>query len=112
MKLSKEEQEMVLKLRAEKEAEKPVKSGVLKHNLYRVNEQRFTIDGWLFSEEEKAKIINRFDDRFTLIPKGTEMVCYIEDGEESWYDDDSLNGLSADWADENVTDIKKLRKKA
>ena len=113
MKLSEKEKEIILQIRAEEESQKPIKIGYLKHDLYRYNMgiSYFKIDKWLFSFKEKEELHKNFEDKFTLIPIGTELVCYLEDGVELWYDDDCLAGMDENWAKDNLENIKLIKRK-
>lgn len=109
MKLTKAEKELILKKRAEEEANKPKKKGYLKHDLYDSSRVGGSIEELLekyrifakkksyfhslddlkeFLEAQKH-LLGVFSDLSEIQPtlqKGTEFDCYIADGEELWYD--------------------------
>lgn len=115
MKLSKEEKELVIKLRAEKASEKPFKIAYAKHDLYifHSHDMNYEISGWLFSPEEKNEEIANFISEFELVVnKGVKFECYLgDDGIPSWYDTEyGLEYLSEDWAEKNLEKFKLIKK--
>lgn len=112
MKLSKEEKDLIFKKRAEEEAEKPVKIGFAKENLYKVNDYRN--DNWFASESEKIALIKDFENYIELsVPKGTEFECYIDNNEEFWCDTFSglFSEMPSDWAEKYLDKIKVIKRK-
>lgn len=47
------------------------------------------------------------------VPAGSKFDCYIENGEESWYDTESglFAGMDAEWAKQYLRDIQPCVKK-
>ena len=115
MKLSEEEKQLILEKRRQKEAEKPIKVGYLKHDLYRIPSEKFNLlrFDWMITKDQKEKLINILNEDIVLeLPKGSEFDCYLERGNECWYDQDSgsIAGADSEWAKEHLKDIKSLRK--
>jgi len=99
----------------EKEAESVIaKTGELKHDLYcfdiRDGINRLLRDAdWLITESEKNNFVDKISELIKIeLPKGTPFVCFMENGEESWYDDINygVEGVGSDWAKEHLTNIK------
>lgn len=122
MKLTKAEQELILKNRAKQEEEKPKKTGVLKHDLYFFEEREpylsvdvaeFLGDGWFLTEKDINAIVEKC--RYVLFsgikaPKGTICECFIDNKRELWFDTAGIGieELDADWAKENLENIIEL----
>lgn len=133
MKLTKEEKEIILakrreeeKRRKEEENNKPQKVGFLKHDLFFINsrypEVRFNIQsfvdkarGWWLEKRAIEDIAKEMEkEMFDLkAPAGTKFVCYVDDGEEVWYDDNNigLEEMDADWAAQHLEKIEDIRRK-
>lgn len=100
----------------------PVKEGFLKFDLHSFHEQysgfapgKYQIfqkhNFWLFTDKEKAEIIKDFTERFTkVLNKGDRFVCFLEDGRETWYDDEGygVEAMDTDWANKYLENIKAL----
>jgi len=122
MKLRKEEKELILKKRQEEESQKPKKEGLLKHDLYyfsfRYPKVEFSVDdivseeGWWLTKETMLSIVEQIKDELleTFVKKGTHFDCYIDNGEEEWYDSEGIGieGYTSDWAKKNLIDIKDI----
>ena len=123
MKLTREEEKLILEQRALEEAQKPKKVGILKHDLYYFNERfpevRFSVEDiveencWWFTKDTILSIVENIKDDLLsslLIEKGTPFVCYIGGGEEEWYDDVGvgIEGYDSEWASKNLIDIKPI----
>jgi len=113
MKLTEEEKKIILNKRKEEESNLPKKRGILKHNLYYNSHNIFGINNYLFTEKQKNDLINDFASNFTLVPKGTEFICYLDEGDESWYDcaDGCIEAADSDFAKQNLEKIEIIRKK-
>ena len=124
MKLTKEEKELILQKRKQAESNKPKFTGVLKHDLYWVDEcgPEITIDitkvivknGWFLTSENLKELTKLFEKRigkYIKIEKGSLFDCYIENGKESWYDSVSfgIESEDSDWARKNLEDIKEIK---
>lgn len=123
MKLTQEEKELILKQRADNDDAKPKKVGYLKMNLYSYDVDRrscslgFVRESdngmWLCEKETMNNWIKDFKSHFEcVLPKGTEFVCYIDGGEESWYDNINygLEDMRSAWAEQYLTNIKWIKK--
>lgn len=123
MKLTKAEQELILKKRKEEEESKPKLMGFLKESLYDFptengdselcyyehNPSNF----WLVNEELKEKWIKTFQASFNIVlPAGTKFVCYIQDGEELWFDDINygIEEMDDKWAKIYLENIQQFKK--
>src|SRR5271157_2535122 len=93
MKLSAEEKALVDKLRKEKEDAKPKMVGYAKEDLYQLTP--YECEDWFASASERKEIIEDFSNNYIEIsaPAGTQFDCYIENGNEAWYDE--ADGLFA-----------------
>lgn len=114
MKLTKEEEAIILARREKEEANKPKKEGFLKENLYTVEGiDSWIYNDWFFSEQEKQKEIENFTNSFNpALKAGTRFICYINsENEESWYDDEGygIEAMDADWAEEYLRDIAPIK---
>jgi hypothetical protein len=127
MKLTKREQVIILRERQRKDESKPKKTAVSKHDLFYLScgsyGNRFDFSDslrlrnydWFVGkkllldvvEEIKQKLLDTF-----VIPKGTQFICYIEDGEERWYGKDNrhMGQMDSKWAAENLINIKTVGK--
>lgn len=123
MKLTKAEKELILKKREEEENQKVKKTGVLKHDLFylesRYPEVRFPLDdlvseyGWWFTKDQLLVVVEQIKDELfgaLKAPRGTNFDCYIEDGEEIWYDSHGIGieGYNSDWAKKNLINITEI----
>ncbi|CAB4196925.1 hypothetical protein UFOVP1290_445 [uncultured Caudovirales phage] len=113
MKLTEEEKQLILKKRIEDEDQKPIKTGILKHNLYSVSENKFNFRGWLFDENERSALLEEFESMFHIISEGIAFDCYLNDGQECWYDAEGIGieGMDSAWANKHLKDIKIVKKK-
>jgi alpha-L-arabinofuranosidase len=114
VKLSKEEQALVLKHRQEQEEDKPKLQGFAKHNIYMVNDDCYQMGNWWFSQSARDEVIQDFIEHFDLAAKkGSKFVCFIIDKRQSWYDDDGygIDNMSDQWAQENLQDITEIKPK-
>lgn len=114
MKLSEEEKKVILEMRKKKEDDKPKKIGFLKEDLFTIspNEDAHIFSNWILSREEKQKEIDEFINNFQLAcPAGTKFVCFIDDGNESWFDDINygIENMDNDWANKYLKDIKFIK---
>lgn len=118
MRLSKEEKEIIEKYRANKRTEEernaPKLVGYSKQDLYGISTATLkeVIDGfhgWYLSKKEVDQIINKSFD--LIVPAGTEFVCYLKNGIESWYDTVyGIEDMNSDWAKEYLKGIKPYKK--
>lgn len=115
MKLTKEEKALILERRKQAEIKEQEKAkyaskiGYLKENLYAIHVDRHDIEeNWLNTEAEKDEFLKRC---VRLICKpGDVFDCYIDNGKENWYDREyGLEGLSAEWAQEHLTNIQDVK---
>ena len=108
MKLTKEEEALILQMRVKEEENEVKKIGYAKHDIYANDDEE------IFSEEEMKKAIQEYTDSFhVVISKGDILDCFIINGEESWYDRDyGLSDLPATWAKDNLEKIKNIKKKS
>jgi hypothetical protein len=127
MKLTKEEEEIILaKRQEEEENDKPKKVGFLKHDLFFLNsrypEVRFTIErfieeakGYWLEKRTIEDILKNIEKEIYELkaPAGTKFVCYIDDGEEVWFDDNNigLEEMDADWAAQHLEKIEDISRK-
>ena len=97
-----------------KEEERIRKIGFLRCDLYTTDnhfDSRYFDDDWIFTSDVKDQYIKEFEAGFELaLPKGTKFVCYIEDGEESWFDDINYGAENLDkaWADKYLEKVEEL----
>jgi len=116
MELTKEEEELILKKKAEEEAEKPKMIGELKEDLYMNNclnddGKYYAYVPWFCSADERDGLVVDFADSFEkVLDAGAIFDCYIEkDGRESWYDRDfGIEGMDKGWAREYLTNIREV----
>jgi hypothetical protein len=116
MKLTKEEQKIILDKRAKEDANKPKKIGYLTNDLYTSKNQSYKIDSWVFDEFEKNEIIKNFTESIIKVCSAGDIFdCFIDDGEEQWYGG-VIEGRPKKWAEKYLSDIRtivrKSRKKA
>jgi hypothetical protein len=107
--LSDEEKQLIEAHRKVKDENSPKKMAFLSKDLYSYSSGRGCDlvfikrnNFWLCDYKTKEQWIEDFKNHFVLrLPIGTKFVCYMEDGEESWYDDVGygIEGMSRDWAD-------------
>lgn len=113
MKLTKEEEKLILKKRKEVDRNLPKKIGFLKHDLYSFDEPSYD-NYWILDKKEKDLIVKDFLTHFELVvPAGSKFVCFInEDDKEQWFDDIcyGIEGMPADWAKKNLKGIKRIPK--
>lgn len=120
MKLSKKEQELITKLRAqeakEKEANSPKLVGYAKEDLYSIDtetleEIRDGQHGWYPSASDVKNLVDQIFNK--EVEAGAEFVCYMEDGEEAWYDSVyGIEHMDAEWARQYLRDIKPVGRKS
>jgi len=117
MKLTAKEKQLILEKRAQEEAGKPKKHGVLKHDLFCLDfrEPRVDIDisdiieqyGWFIPKNAVDEIRTRClnEDDMIIAKKGTKFDCYIDGGEELWYDAEGIGIEEVDskWAKIHLT---------
>lgn len=112
MKLSAEEKALVEKLRKEKEDRLPKMVGYAKEDLYQVN--AYESENWFASASEREEMIADFSENYIEIsaPAGSQFDCYIENGQEAWYDeaDGLFAGMDAEWARKYLRDISPVKK--
>lgn len=93
-----------------------VKKGYLKMDLYNFHSDSYHClsfkeswgDFWLYNKKQKEDFIQDFISRFDLVlPEGTEFVCYLVDGKETWYDNIKYGVEEVDekWAKKYLRDI-------
>lgn len=113
MKLSSEEQKLILKHRKSQLAKLPIKLGYAREDLYHLDDYRKL--NWYASKSEREQIIADFSSRSMSLSvhAGSKFECYIEDGHESWYDSESglFSAMDADWAKQYLTDISPVKHK-
>jgi len=121
MKLTKEEREVILKLRKEQDENSPKKRGYLVKDLYSYpcSDCDFTPifessePFWLCDKNQIDKWKQEFDENFKkVLKKGAEFVCYIINNEEHWYDDENygVEDMNASWAKKYLSNIKDIEK--
>ena len=110
--LTQEEYDLIMQKRNEKdkesEAQLPVKTGTLRHDLYFI-EDDYRCEQWHCTKSEKDEIIQSM---FSLIlKKGAKFECYIENGIESWYDCANIGFecMPEYWADKHLDQILKIK---
>ncbi len=115
MKLTKEEEAVVLAFRKKAEENMPIKEGFLKEDLYEyVNDDDWmdNIPFWLYTIKEKNKAIKEVSNSFKkVLKKGTRFVCFLDKGAESWYDDPAIFGvedMDEKWAKLYLENIRKI----
>ena len=117
LKLTPEEEKLILKKREKEETEKqikedeskPKKVGFTKHNLYHFYPKHTPEDyDSVLNESEKDSWKCYYDDFFTLILPGTEMRCWIKRGEEVW-SGSAIYEKDSDWAKENLINIQVIK---
>mgnify|MGYP001588994838 CR=1 FL=1 len=120
LELTPEEIAVIEKYRKDNEESKPVKTGILKHDLYDVDDLDFTIlnsgnqecsgDYFITMNDFEEMISKMKKDAKVLVEKGTKFSCYINDyNEEAWEDDDGyIECASKKWAEKNLDKIKKI----
>lgn len=99
---------------AVEEEEKVVKTGRLKNDLYEFPDNMFNLDSYSseywFSEADVNVLVDKFRSLFeVIVKKGTKFVCYVYDGEESWYQDEEsyvMEDMSAEWAKKHLENIE------
>lgn len=121
MKLTKQEEKLILEKRALEEAQKPKKVGILKHDLYyfseRYPEVRFSVEDlvkenlWWLTKDTILSIVENIKGELLsgiLIKEGTLFECYIDGGVEEWYDttNTGIEGYGSEWANKNLINIK------
>lgn len=118
MRLSPEEKRLIEDLRKKKKAEAdantPKMMAYAKENIHSINtnllkELKDGMYGWYLS---KSDIESLNEEMFSMeVPAGTEFVCYLESGEESWYDTVyGIEGMDAEWARKYLRDIQPYKK--
>lgn len=114
--LTSEEEQLILEHRKNKEKNSVKKIGVLKHDLFTYIENKSPMIDYdyenLTDREVKERCL-KFETCFELCaPKGTKFICYTDDGEECWYDDENLGfvELSSDWARKHLENIRLYKK--
>lgn len=104
------------------EENNPVKVGFLKMDLYGFQSDSYESmsfkkswgNFWLKTEKQKSATIEEFKSRFEkVLEKGAKFVCYMIDGEESWFDDEGygVENMDNKWANkylENIQDWKEV----
>lgn len=121
MKLSKEEEQLILERRQQDDSDKVKRVGYLNRDLYQYDVANacslsFRADSdklfWLCDEKQKKKWKKKFNEHFKLVlKKGTQFVCFIWNGKENWYDnvDYGIECMDDKWALEyleNISDVK------
>jgi hypothetical protein len=115
MKLSKEEEQLIIKHRDAVEAGKAKKEGFLKKDLYAYDykeEWKENSDFWLYTVEDVREAINELKRSLTVVlKKGTRFICYIDNGVEEWYDDENfgIEGEDATWSKKYLENIRKIK---
>lgn len=116
MKLTEEEEQLILKYRAEQDGRKPKKEGFLKSDLYEYDyAEAWERDTpfWIYTEKEIEKARKEFEKSFKLVlKKGTRFVCFISaTGVESWHDDVNYGVEEQDkeWAKLFLTNIRDIK---
>jgi len=114
LKLTPEEEWLILQRRKSEEAKKPKKIGFLKEDMYEFNPPPGKFGVWnFFTFSETNSLIKEFKECFKkTLPAGSKFICYIENGKESWYDDENLGfvELSSDWARKHLENIRLYKK--
>jgi len=101
------------------EEDKVVKTGILKHDLfcypidfgYNDGVSYYYPANWPATKKEIRDIILNFKNRCCVIlPKGTKFLCFIVDGEESWYDEENrvVVDTTKEWAEEHLENISEI----
>lgn len=127
MKLSKKEQELILKMREEENMNRPVKVGFLKHDIYdnfcsclrygnRISdiEECFPNDPYITAEEFESgmeQFMKLIKTEVPILTKGTQFFCYRYDGfEQTWSDSESnwIEEISDDWAQKHLENIRDI----
>lgn len=118
MKLTKEEERIILEFREKNNSDKPIKSGVLKHDLvdvdcFNLSDFLETDDEYITLEELEHAIIsakNAVINTIYQIKAGSKFLCYIDDGYECWYDDVGygLECMDDEWARRHLKNITTL----
>lgn len=115
MKLTKEEELLILEKRAKENHNAIKKIGLLKEDLYifgdedLVNTDKLDTN-WLFSHEDCCEMTRRFANNFKKIAsKGDKFDCFIDlDGKEAWFDRIyGIENMTEAWAKKHLIDIKK-----
>ena len=113
MKLSKTEQELILKHRKKEDANKPKKIGYAKEDLYWRHDTYTKPNQWIFTLQEKEQEIKYFASQFECVVKaGAKFDCYIDSGSYRWYDRVfGIEGMDGNWAKKYLRDIQDIPKK-
>lgn len=109
MKLTKEEKQLILAKRKSEQDDKPKKFAFARSNIY-ILRKRIENSYSIFDEDEKnSAIANAFE---LVIPVGTKFVCFIDDNEESWYDDIGygIEAMNHEWARKYLKNIRRIKK--
>lgn len=116
MKLTKEEEQIILRYRAEQDGRKPKKEGFLKTDLYTYEygeDWERDTQFWLYTEKELEIARKEFENSFKrVLKKGTRFICFInESGTESWFDDVNygVEGQDKAWAKLYLTNIRDIK---
>ncbi len=92
-----------------------VKTAKLANDLYQVSIQGLTpyIRGWLFKKDVDNFLDECKKSVELVLKKDTPFICFIEGGEESWYDDVGygIEMVDSKWAAKNLYDIKEVSPK-
>lgn len=107
MKLTKEEQQIILDLRKSKEKDKPKLMGFCKEDFYVSNLANLNVP-WLLTKSEKEDIEKNFSNNFKMVvPQNSRFVCFIDELGEEWYDEIyGIEGMGGEWARKYLKDIK------
>lgn len=107
--------EELRRLADEKEFEeqyKVVKTGILKHDLYYIDEDPIKVSTngvGVVTKERWDEILKNLLKTEPCLEKGDTFECYLEDGEEYWHDEDGyVEGESAEWAKEHL-DVEEVK---
>jgi tRNA G10 N-methylase Trm11 len=115
MRLTKAEKEFILEKRRQEEEQKPKKIGFLKEDIYDFNGYSLSQDirgCYYVSASLKDKMVTDFINSFTLgLKAGAKFVCFIEDNQEQWYDEENygIEAKDTEWANERLYNITKIK---
>lgn len=118
MKLTKEEERIILEFREKNNSNKPIKSGVLKHDLvdrdcFNLSDFFETDEDFITFEELEHAIIsakNAAINTIYQIKAGSKFLCYMENGDDCWYDDvgHGVECMDDEWAKRHLKNITTL----
>lgn len=116
--------QLILDKRKKEDENTVKKTGVLKHDLFYIDsrypEIRHDISdiikthGWWLKQDTVLSIVEQIKNELLnnlQVKAGTLFDCYIDKGEELWYDSSGigLEEMSAEWAKNNLKDISDIK---